>query len=212
MARAAITLGDSITDGRGSTTNGNDRWPNLLARRLYRHRNRADIAVLNQGIGGNRVLVDGLGPSALSRFERDVLALANVRWLIIFEGINDIGVDGTERATGAPPNTAEAVIKAYDQMIQRAHARSILVFGGTLTPFEGSFYFDSIGEAERQRINEFIRHSGRFDAVIDFDEAMRDPLHPVRLAPELDSGDHLHPSAKGHRILANAVNLALFGD
>lgn len=202
-AAAVAVLGDSITDGRGSTTDGNDRWTDYLARRLHGGRTTAQVAVLNHGIGGNRLLRDGLGPSALARLDRDILAQPGVRWLIVFEGINDIG-------TGS---TAGDIISSYEQIIERAHQHDILVHGATIMPFEGfsyANYYTPEGEAVRQRVNEWIRTSGRFDRVIDFDAATRDPAYPSRLSAAVDGGDHLHPSAAGYRIMADAVDLALF--
>jgi lysophospholipase L1-like esterase len=206
-------IGDSITDGRGSTTNGNDRWPDNLARRLAANRRTARVAVANLGIGGNRLLRDGLGPNALARLDRDVLALPGARWLIVLEGINDIGTRVSARARGERAATAEDIIAAYEQIIARAHARDVRVYGATILPFEGApSYFTPDGEADRQRVNEWIRTSGRFDAVIDFDAAMRDPRKPSRLAAAVDGGDHLHPSAAGYRVMAEAIDLALFAE
>jgi lysophospholipase L1-like esterase len=208
---AVAILGDSITDGRGSTTNGNDRWPDNLARRLQARPETARVAVLNHGIGGNRLLRDGLGPNALARLDRDVLAQPGVRWLIVLEGINDIGTRVAARAKGEPAATAEDIVAAYEQIIARAQARGVRVYGATILPFEGaSNYFTPDGEADRQKVNHWIRTSGRFDAVIDFDAATRDPQKPERLAPAVDGGDHLHPSAAGYRVMAEAVDLALF--
>jgi lysophospholipase L1-like esterase len=208
---AVVILGDSITDGRGSTTNGNDRWPDLLARRLQSAKGTARVAVLNHGIGGNRLLRDGLGPNALARLDRDVLAQPGVRWLIVLEGINDIGTRVSARAKGEPTASAEDMITAYEQIIVRAHGHGIRVYGATILPFEGAVnYFTPDGEADRQQVNSWIRTSGRFDAVIDFDAATRDPSQPTRLAPAVDGGDHLHPSAAGYRTMADAVDLKLF--
>ena len=212
-AGAVAILGDSITDGRGSTTNGNDRWPDNLARRLQATTATAQAAVLNLGIGGNRLLRDGLGPNVLARFDRDVLAQPGVRWLVVFEGINDIGTASGARVKGEPAATADDVIGAYTEIIERAHAHGIRVYGATLMPFEGfSFagYFTPEGEADRQKVNAWIRTSGRFDAVIDFDAATRDPERPSRLSASVDGGDHLHPSAAGYRIMGEAVDLTLF--
>ena len=212
-ATAAVAiLGDSITDGRGSTTNGNDRWPDVLARRLQA-RAGPPVAVLNYGLGGNRLLRDGLGPSALARFDRDILATAGVRWLVVLEGINDIGTRAAAIARHEPYATADDIILAYEQIIERAHARDVLVYGATIMPFAGftyGGYYSADAEADRRRVNDWIRTSGRFDAVIDFDAAMRDPAQPSRLAPAVDGGDHLHPSAGGYRIMADAIDLRLF--
>jgi lysophospholipase L1-like esterase len=206
-AAAVVVLGNSITDGRGSGTNKQDRWPDELARRLQENPSTQHVAVLNEGIGGNCVLRNCLGPSALSRFDRDVINQANVRWLIILEGINDIGgVHGGKAAD----EVAKDLIAAYGQMIDVAHAKGIRVYGATLTPFGGSFYDSPDRQSAWKIVNEWIRTSGRFDAVIDLDAALRDPANPLHLLPEADSGDHLHPSEKGYRMLAEAVDLTLF--
>jgi lysophospholipase L1-like esterase len=204
-------LGDSITDGRGSTTNGNDRWPDVLSRRLRAVPATSQIAVLNLGIGGNRLLRDTVGPNALARFDRDVLARPGVRWLIVLEGINDIGTALGARAKGEPWASADDVIGAYRQIVDRAHAHDIRVFGATILPFEGfAAYFTADAESDRRNVNEWIRRSGRFDGVIDFDAIARDAAAPSRLAAAVDGGDHLHPSAAGYRIMGEAIDLALF--
>ncbi len=207
---AIVVLGDSITDGRGSTTNHNDRWPNRLAQRLHANPPTAQVAVLNQGIGGNRLLRDGLGPHALARFDRDVLASPGVRWLIVLEGINDLGSLGGPHARSGPVPTAADIIAALEQIAVRAHSHGLKVFAGTIMPYEGASYFSAEGEASRQSVNAWIRTSGAFDAVIDFDRVARDPAHPTRLAAAVDGGDHLHPSASGYEIMAAAVDLDLF--
>jgi len=203
-ARAIVTLGDSLTDGRGSTTNQNDRWPNQLSRRLLADPSTARVAVLNQGVGGNRVLAEGLGVTALERFERDVLTPPGVRWVVILEGINDLG--------SSPPATAEALIGAFRQMIKSAHERNVRVYGATILPFEGAQYFTAAGEAARQAFNGWMRNSGELDGVIDFDAIARDPAAPTRLSAAVDGGDHLHLSAAGYQILADGVDLSLFRD
>jgi lysophospholipase L1-like esterase len=201
-AHAVAVLGNSITDGRGSGTNKQNRWPDELARRLQENPATQLVAVLNEGIGGNCVLGSCLGPSALSRFERDVLNQKGVKWLIILEGINDIGYG----AAGVGNN----LIEAYRQMIYSAHAHGIFVYGATLLPFGNSFYYSEAHEFERQTVNEWIRNGGLFDAVIDFDRALRNPADTLSLLPEADTGDHLHPSETGHRLMAEAVDLSLF--
>jgi lysophospholipase L1-like esterase len=210
-AATVVTLGDSITDGRGSTTNGNGRWPDDLARRLVANKSTANIGVLNEGIGGNRILHDGLGPNALARFDRDVLAQDGVRWLIVLEGVNDIGTAATAATHNETPATAQDIIAAYEQIILRAHAHGIRAIGATITPFGDSFYSTPATEAIRQAVNTWIRTSGKFDAVIDFDAALRDPNNPTHLLPAADSGDHLHPADAGYKMMADAIDLALFG-
>ena len=203
-AAALVTLGDSLTDGRGSTTNGHDRWPDNLSRRLRANAATAQVAVLNLGIGGNAVVAGGLGPTATQRFTRDVLGQSGVRWLIVFEGVNDIcGAGGGQQA-------ADDLITAYSQLIDLAHARGVRVYGATLTPIGGSHYDSTEHEAARQTVNTWIRTSGRFDAVIDLDVAVGDPDKPATLLAAYDSGDHLHLNAAGYRQVADAVGLALF--
>jgi lysophospholipase L1-like esterase len=213
-AAAIVTLGDSITDGRGSTTNRNDRWPDDLARRLRTALPSRCLAVLNQGIGGNRLLLDGLGPNALARFDRDVLGQPGVRYLIVLAGINDIGTFGLRgnAARAAHDLLVGSIIAAYEQIVLRAHTHGIRVFGGTLTPFAGSAYSKPgpMSEADRVVVNQWIRAPGHFDSVIDFDRAVRDPRQPERLLPAYDSGDHLHPSPAGYGAMADAVRLADF--
>lgn len=213
-AVAVVTFGDSITDGYGSTVDANRRWPNVLAERLQARHMR--VGVLDQGISGNRVLHDGqvpeFGPNALSRFDRDVLAQSGVKFVVLLEGINDFG--------HAPPGTPEAVsaediIAGYRQIIRRAHAQDIKVYGATLTPYVGTIfpgYYQPEGEAKRQAVNAWIRSSGAFDAVIDFDAVVRDPANPTKILPAYDVGDHLHPNDAGYRAMANAVDLRLFRD
>ena len=210
-ASAIVVLGDSITDGRGSITNQNNRWPNNLARRLAANPSTRAVSVLNQGIGGNRLLRNGLGPPALQRFDRDVLAPPGVRWLIVFEGINDLGTAVGARARGDPAATARDLLAAYEQLIIRAHAHGLRVYGATLMPFQGfASYYHPQSEEDRQTINRWIRTSGKFDGVIDFDEITRDPQNPLRLAAAVDGGDHLHPSAEGYKVMADAIALTLF--
>ncbi|MEJ2615217.1 MAG: SGNH/GDSL hydrolase family protein [Ignavibacteriaceae bacterium] len=202
-AAAVAVLGNSITDGRGSGTNKQNRWPDELARRLQENPETREVAVLNEGIGGNCVLRACLGPSALSRFDRDVINQS----LIILEGINDIGQVHTAEAA---EKVAGDLIEAYKNMIEKAHANDILVYGATLMPFGGSFYDNPYSEEAWKKVNQWIRSSGKFDAVIDLDKALRDPANPLHMLPDADSGDHLHPSEKGHRMMAEAVDLTLF--
>ena len=207
---AAVMVGDSLTDGRGSTTDGNDRWPDQLLGRLQADAVTARVAVLNQGAGGNRVLNDGLGPNAAGRIDRDVLAHSGVKWLVVFEGVNDIGT--ADAADAAQKQVADELIAAYQQIAVRAHAAGIRVYGATITPFGGSDYDDPRGlrEATRQAVNGWIRAGQRFDAVLDFDAAVRDPAHPRRLLAAYDVGDHLHMNPSGYRALAAAVPTRLF--
>ena len=200
-AAAIVTLGDSITDGRGSPTNGNGRWPDYLARRLQADKRTRSIAVLNAGIGGNCVIKGGLGPSALARFDRDVLAQPGVRWLVIFEGINDLGT----KSAGATE-----LIAAYEQLAARAQAHGIKVYGATILPCGNSFYYTPELERERQAINQWIRTTRSLDAVIDFDAALRDPQKPTQLSPTAESNDHLHPEKLGYKVLAESIPLNLF--
>lgn len=209
-AAAVVVLGDSITDGYGCTTDANNRWTDELARRLQANPRTQRVGVLNHGIGGNRLLRDGLGPNALARFDRDVICQTGVRWLVILEGINDLGTRTDARAKGESFATAADVIAAYGQMIDRAHAHGIRVIGGTLLPFEGSKnYWTADGDEDRRTINTWIRTSDRFDGVLDFDAALRDEKNPNRLAAAWDN-DHLHPSLAGYVAMAHAVDLALF--
>ncbi|MDT0341496.1 SGNH/GDSL hydrolase family protein [Streptomyces litchfieldiae] len=208
---AAAFLGDSLTDGRGSTTNGNNRWPDQLHARLQNSPATRDVAVLNQAAGGNRVLNDGLGPNVLARLDRDVLAHSGVSWLVVFEGINDIGTAPATRED--QERVAADLIAAYDQIITRAHAQNIRVYGATLLPFgNNTGYDDPDGhrEAARQTVNEWIRTSGHFDAVIDFDRVTRDPAAPDQLRPDIHDGDWLHLNPEGYRLLAEAVPTRLF--
>ncbi|GGB27335.1 hypothetical protein GCM10011380_16210 [Sphingomonas metalli] len=209
-----VAIGDSITDGYGIVDDSNTRWPDLLARRLSAATATRGLSVVNAGIGGNRVLLDGLGPNLLARFDRDVIARPGVTHVIVLEGVNDLGVLTRDHPVGAAEHQAmvAAITGAYRQMAERAHAHGLMVIGGTITPFAGSDYYHpgAETEADRQAINAFIRTSGTFDAVVDFDRALRDPARPDRLLAAYDSGDHLHPSAAGYRAMADAVPLALF--
>jgi lysophospholipase L1-like esterase len=195
-----IAFGDSITDGTGSRTGANDRWPNDLARRLAT-RHGTTLSVVNAGIGGNRLLEDSpcCGPSALTRFGRDVLRQPNVKVVILLEGINDIG-----RGGNLP---TQRIIDGYRRLIGRAHAAGVKILGATLTPFGGSFYWTPTHAAVRDAVNRWIRRSGAFDGVIAFAAAVADPRNPEKLRRAYDSGDHLHPNDAGYRAMARAVNL-----
>lgn len=209
-----VALGDSITDGRGSTTNGNDRWTDRLVERLQADPKRRHVALVNQGIGGNRLLDDGLGPNALARLDRDVLAQPGVTHIILLEGINDLGTLTRDAPVSPAAHQAHVarIIGAYRQVIARAHARGIKVIGATILPFVGNAYYhpDARNEADRQAVNDWIRTSGHFDGLIDFDRATRDPAHPDRLLPAYDVGDALHPSPAGYRAMGDAIPLSLF--
>ena len=211
-AAAIVAFGDSITDGARSTPDTHNSWPALLAARLAANKATANIAVVNEGIGGNRLLTDAggfAGVSALARFDRDVLSHPGVKWVMILEGINDIGTLGAA-APPADPVTSGDLIWALQQMIDRAHAHGIKVIGCTLTPYEGAGYARPAGEAIRDAVNQWIRTSGAFDAVVDFDAATRDPASPKRFRADFDPGDHLHPNDAGYKAMAAAVDLSIF--
>ncbi len=194
-------LGDSITDGVGSTTNANHRYPDYLADRLATRPVVQRFGIMNEGISGNRVLADGAGVSAQARLDRDVLSQPDVKSVVLLEGINDIG--------GGQATSADQVISAYRQLIARAHSADVCIIGGTLTPFAGAFpgYYTPEKDQIRVAVNQFIRTSGEFDSVVDFDAATRDPQNPNRFLPAYDSGDHLHPSDAGYQAMADAVDL-----
>jgi lysophospholipase L1-like esterase len=208
-AAAVVAFGDSITDGALSTYNTNARWPDVLARRLHAEKKTEGIAVLNEGIGGNRVLHDGTGPSALARFDRDVLSQAGVKYLILMEGINDIG-NGTSPTAPRDPVTAAEMIAGLGQIVEQAHVHGIKVFGATLTPFVGSGYQSAAGETMRSAVNDWIRTDKSFDGVIDFDMATRDATNPTVFSKTADSGDHLHPGDVGYKAMGDAIDLKLF--
>jgi lysophospholipase L1-like esterase len=202
-----VIVGDSITDGRGSTTDNNDRWPDALARRMHNNKITANIGIYNAGIGGNCLVRGGLGPPLIQRLERDVLTQKGVRWVIVFEGVNDIG---SARQGNRAEEVKKDLIAAYEKIINQAHESSIRVYGATITPFGGSFYYSSETEAVRQAVNEWIRNSGKFDAVIDMDKVTRNPEKPTHLKQTADCGDHLHLNPTGYQMLADAVDLTLF--
>lgn len=201
--RSVITLGDSITDGRGSTTNGNNRWPDNLARRLQENLKTRYVSLINQGIGGNAVVSGGLGPTALERFDRDVLDQEGIKWVIVLEGVNDIGGSQDE-------SVAADLIDAYQTFIEKARSEDLLIYGVPILPFGGSQYDSPEHEAARQQVNDWIRTSGEFDAVIDLDAAVCDPENQSVLLEEYDSGDHLHLSVEGYQRMANMIDLELF--
>ncbi len=213
-AAAIVAIGDSITDGYGVPPDSNARWTDTLAKRLRADPRTRGIGLVNAGIGGNRVLLDGLGSNLLARFDRDVIARSGVKWAILLQGVNDLGV--LTREAPATPQAHAAIVtritQAYAQLAARAHAHGIRLIAGTIMPLGGNDYYHPgpETEADRQAVNRFIRTSGVFDAVIDFDKVMRDPARPDRLLPAYDSGDHLHPSMDGYRAMGEAIPLALF--
>jgi lysophospholipase L1-like esterase len=208
-AGAIVTFGDSITDGAHSTRDANARWPDVLARRLLSDKRTAGLSVLNEGIGGNRILHDNAGPSALARFDRDVIAQAGVKFLIILESINDIG---HAYAPTKPYDviTADDLIQALDQMAERAHAHGIKVIGATLTPYVGANYASPAGEAVREAINQWIRTTNQLDGFIDFDKITQDPANPGSFSDAVGSSDHLHPGDAGYKLMGSAIDLKLF--
>jgi lysophospholipase L1-like esterase len=211
---SVVALGDSITDGHAATTNGNDRWTDVLARTLQANPSTRNIAVLNHGIGGNHLLTDGLGPNVLARFDRDVLAQAGVRYVIVLEGINDLG--SLARLPTATEDQHAALVHrmigAYQQIIARAHAEHIKLIGATILPDGGSGYYHpgTADDSDRQQVNQWIRAAGHFDAVVDLDKIMADPQDPTRMRPAYDSGDHLHPSPVGYKVMGEAFPASLF--
>ncbi|MDF0606127.1 SGNH/GDSL hydrolase family protein [Neisseriaceae bacterium TC5R-5] len=211
-ARTVVLLGDSITDGNAASLDKDSRWPDFLATRLAPQ----GVSVINAGISGARLLSDGMGVNALARLERDVLAQPGVQSVIVMIGINDIAWPGTIFAPQSPRPTLEALTAGYRQLAEQVHARGLRVIGATLTPFEGALpgtpmdnYYQPDKDALRQQVNNWIRHSGTFDAVIDFDAVLRDPEHPARLTARFDSGDRLHPGDEGNRAMAEAVDLKM---
>jgi lysophospholipase L1-like esterase len=208
-AAAVVAYGDSITDGAYATDNENHRWPDYLAVRLHNDPATAHLSVLNEGIGGNCVLITCVGPNSLARFDRDVLSQSGVKYVIVLESINDIG-------SLHEPNRPDYKLSAEDleqglrQIIARAHEHGIKVFGATLTPYKGAGYFTEQGEQIREAVNDWIRTGGAFDGVVDFEKAIRDPANPLVFAPAYDSGDHLHPKDPGYAVMANSIDLSLF--
>jgi lysophospholipase L1-like esterase len=203
-----VAFGDSITDGATSTPETDHSWPSLLAQRLAANKATAHLAIVNEGISGNRLLADGAGVSALTRFDRDVLSQPGVKWIIVLEGINDIGI--SSRGAPADAVTADDLIGAHKQIIERAHLHGIKVAGATLTPYEGAAYYSVEGETLRQAVNQWIRSSGAYDAVIDFDMVTRDATNPKTIRADYNIRDHLHPNDAGYQAMADAVDLSIF--
>ena len=206
-ASLIVAFGDSITDGARSNVETNHSWPAALAARLAANKGTNNLGVANMGIGGNRLLRDGTGASALARLDNDVLSQPGVKWLMILEGINDIGRNVT---VPAETTTADELIGAIEQMIERAHAHDIKVIGCTITPYEGANYYGESGEAVRVAVNNWIRTTGKLDGVADFEAAVRDPNNPKRIKPEFDPGDHLHFNDAGYQAMADSVDLGIF--
>jgi lysophospholipase L1-like esterase len=205
---AIACLGDSITDGFKTTVDADQAWPTLLAKRLNEKKGGPRISVLNEGISGNQVLRDGAGVSAIARLDRDVLSEPGVRWIVLLEGINDINLHG--QITGQGALTAEDLINGYKELIARAHMQNIKIMGATLTPDKGVWLAGPVGEATRQKVNQWIRTGGVFDAVVDFDAATRDKTDPALMLPTYDSNDHIHPNDPGNAAMANTFDLSLF--
>lgn len=208
-----VTFGDSITDGFNSNVNANARWPNDLARRLDDSRGFT-LAVADEGISGDRVLTSDIccGENALARFDRDVVDRAGAREVILLMGINDFGFSATPpnpTTNPLPDVSAAQVIAGYEQIIAQAHAAGLKIIGATLTPFKGAGYYTDEGEMKREEVNQWIRTSGAFDGVIDFDKVVRDPKDPLMINPVFDSGDHLHPNDLGYQAMANAIPLSM---
>ncbi|TVY81283.1 hypothetical protein LSUE1_G004036 [Lachnellula suecica] len=214
-SRAFVIVGDSITDGRGSDTDKNNRWPDLVLAKMQKNRGTSNIAVINKAAGGNRILYDGLGPNALGRIDRDVLAQPGLTYAMIFEGVNDIGTASND--TASQKNVGDRIIAAYKQIALRLEAFDVPFFAATITPFSAPNgnvalqpYTDPTREAMRQRVNSFIRSSGLFDSVVDFDAILRNSTHPNQLQDQYNSGDYLHPNVKGYQLLADKFPLNIF--
>jgi lysophospholipase L1-like esterase len=208
-AAAIVAFGDSITDGWRSTPDANSRWPDVLAARLQADPETKNLSVLNEGISGNRLLHDEVGANAIARFNRDVLSQAGVKYLILLEGINDIG-DVVETHNPADAVSAQDITFALSQLSARAHEHGIKVFVAALTPYEGAAYFSQAGEKTREAVNQWIRCTSVFNGVIDFDQVTRDPAKPSAFLPAIDSGDHLHPNDTGYHAMGSSIRLSLF--
>jgi lysophospholipase L1-like esterase len=213
--RDVVTFGDSITEGFNSTTDANARWPDVLARRLLSHPGTRNVGVLNEAISGNRVLNDEIGPNAQKRIDRDALTQGGVTYVILLEATNDLGFSQIPPGV-FPPGvaltnvSADDIIAGYKQFILRVHQQAARIYGATILPFKGAFYWDPAAEVKRQTINAWIRTSGMFDAVIDFDAVIRDPSDPSSILPAFDSGDHLHPNDAGYAAMGGSIDLSLF--
>ena len=206
---AIVAFGDSITDGTGSAKNTNTRWPDVFARRLQADKKTADLSVLNEGIGGNRILHDGTGPNALARFDRDVLAQAGVKYVIMLEAINDIG-HSQDPVKPYDVITADDLIMGYTQLAERAHTHGIKFYAATVLPYGGAKYASPSGDVMRQAVNKWIRTTNLIDGFIDMEKATQDPANPTMYLPANDMGDHLHPSTAGHKAMADSIDLKLF--
>jgi len=206
-AATIVAFGDSITDGATSTPDKDQSWPSHLAVRLAADKKTAHVGVVNHGISGNQLLNDGAGVSALARFDRDVLGQPGVKWLVVLEGINDIGMSSM---MGGEVVSADEIIGAQKQLIDRAHLHGVKVVGATLLPYGGASYYSEKGEAVRQAVNQWIRSGGAYDAVVDFDAKLRDPQKPSEMNPAYYINDHLHPNDAGYKLMADSFDLSIF--